>query len=288
MKPVLMRHTESSHDSFKIWQNCNPYRHNPWHYHPEFEITYIVRGNGTLFIGNQMVGYEEDMLFIFGPNLPHEFRSNIVENPDLDSESYSVHFDHLFLGEQFYQLSEVHGVNDLLFHASRGILVEDQSTKDCLKLLLIKLYQAKGLARICLLLEMLHVLTQCPNMAYLSSNSFIEFIDRDKDHRINDVFQYVMKNFTSNITVNEAASLVNMTTTSFCRFFKNRTHKSFMEYVTQVRIGYACRLLLEGKLSISQVAYTSGFGNLSHFNKQFKLSEGVTPSQFTKSYLFSS
>lgn len=284
MKPILMRHSEPINESFKIWHNGDPYRHNPWHYHPECEITYIIKGRGSLFIGDQMVDYGDDELVIFGANLPHEFRSHVTDNPDFYSESYSVHFNQHFLGESFYQLPEVQLVNDILSHASRGIRVDDPTTKANLKVLLERLYSTKGLPKVYLILEIFHLLTQCPKMVYLSSSSFVDIIDQDKDNRINEVYQYVMKNFTSSITIQDVASLVSMTETSFCRFFRDRTHKSFTQYVTEVRVGYACRLLLEGTLTIAQVAYSSGFGNLSHFNKQFKLLKGMTPSQFIGDY----
>lgn len=285
MKPVLMRHSEPINESFKIWHNGGPYRHNPWHYHPECEITYIVKGKGSLFIGDEMVDYGDDELVIFGPNLPHEFRSDVTESPDFYSESFSVHFDNYFLGEYFYQLPEVVLVKDLLLHATRGIRVDDRPTKMALRHLFEKLYNAKGLPKVYMVLEMFHLLTQCPKMVYLSSNSFVDSIDHDKDNRINEVYQYVMKNFTSSIAIQDVASIVNMTPTSFCRFFKDRTHRSFMRYVTEVRVGYACRLLLEGKLTIAQVAYSSGFGNLSHFNKQFRAIKQMTPTQFMADFV---
>lgn len=285
MKPLLMRHSEPINESFKVWKNGTPYRHNPWHYHPECEITYIYKGKGILFIGDQMIDYGDDEVIMMGPNLPHEFRSDIEDSPDLYSQSVSIHFDQLFLGEKFYQLPEVISINELLFDSLRGVRVNNHQTKHELKRIFIQLTEAQGMPKIYLILQLLHILAKCRNLDYLSSNSFANSFDKNADDRINKVYQYVMKNFTNSISTPKVASLINMTPTSFCRFFKERTHKQFIQYVTEIRVGYACRLLLEGTLTIAQVAYSSGFGNLSHFNKQFKTVKGITPSQFLKGYL---
>lgn len=280
MKPLLMRHSEPLNESFKIWRNGNPYRHNPWHYHPECEITYIYKGKGLLFIGDKMVDYGKDELILIGPNLPHEFRSDVTETPDLHSRSVSIHFNQYFLGEYFYRLPEMALIADLLAKSTQGIRINDNSIKNQLKKVFNKLLEAEGAPKIYKILEILHIISQCPKLTYLSSNSFVDSIDQSQDHRINQVYAFVMKNFTKAIAVEEMARLINMTPTSFCRFFRDRTHKQFVQYLTEVRIGYACKLLLEGEFSISQVAYTSGFGNLSHFNKQFKNIKQMTPTQF--------
>jgi len=284
MKPLLMRHSEPINESFKIWRNFRPYHHNPWHYHPECEITYIFKGWGILFVGDQMVEYGDDELIMMGPNLPHEWRSHVINTPDLYSESVSIHFNQFFLGETFYQLAEAAMLRDFLTHSVRGIKIEDPHVKATLKHTLNELIIAGGIPKIYKLLEVLHLMAACNDRQYLSSNSFVDSIDQSNNHRINQVYAYVMKNFTKAISIGEVATVINMTPTSFCRFFKDRTHKSFIRYLNEIRVGYACRLLLEGKLSISQIAYESGFGNLSNFNKQFREVKGITPTMFIKDH----
>ena len=283
MKPLLMRHSEPIDESFKIWHNGNPYRHNPWHYHPECEITFISKGKGVLFIGDQMMEYGDDELVVFGPNLPHEWRSDVVESPDLYSDSASIHFTQHFLGDYFYTLPETAAITDLLHHAERGIRIMDVELKKEIKAAIHELHTLSGLSRIYKLLRILDLLCSCKNSVSLSSNSFVASIDQGRDHRIRLIYEYVMKNFKQAVTIDEMASGINMTPTSFCRFFKECTNKSFITYLHEVRVGYACRLLLEGKYSIAQVAYESGFGNISNFNKQFLKIKKLTPGQFIKS-----
>lgn len=280
MRPHLMRHSEPVNESFKVWKNGNPYKHIRWHYHPEYEITYVFKGKGLLFIGDKMINYGNDELFMFGPNLPHEFRSSILKNPDLFSRSISIHFINGFLGRDFNELPEATVIKDLFAKSKQGIRINDAQVKTLFKKLARELLEMKGFQRIYTILELFHILSGSDKLTFLSSTAFVDSIDQSQDHRINQVYEFVMKNFTRPVKVADVASIINMTPTSFCRFFRNRTNKSFLLYLTEIRIGYACKLLLEDELSISQVAYTSGFGNLSHFNKQFRTRKGVTPSQF--------
>ena len=280
MKPILMRHVESTHESFKAWQNANPYLHNPWHYHPECEITYINQGSGVLFVGDKVLNYKKDTLIFIGSNLPHEWRSDIEETPDFHSQSTAVHFNKDFPGKDFYTIPEAVSINHLLEQSARGIKIKHDPSKKVVKDKLLLLLETKGIERITILFSILNSIATSPNMKLLSSHSFVDSIGEDGNHRMNEVYKYVMANFKHQVSVEQIAEEVNMTATSFCRFFKKRTNKSFIHYMNEIRIGYACKLLLEENLNISQIAYESGFGNLSNFNKQFKKMKKITPSQF--------
>jgi len=285
MKPLLMRHSEPLNESFKVWRNASPYKHNPWHYHPEYEITYIKKGNGVLYIGDEMIEYKDDDIIMIGSNLPHEMRSAITVHPDLLSESISIHFNEDFLGTGFSNLSEALVMKNLLQKSLRGIKIGSaNSQKKTLIENIDVLIESKGLLKISKLLEIIYIISECTDVQYLSSNSFINSIEQSQNHKINKVYEYVMKNFKNDISINEVASTINMIPTSFCRFFKERTNKQFIKFLTEIRMGYACRLLLEDKLSIAQIAFESGFGTVSNFNKQFKKVKGTTPSLFIKNY----
>lgn len=275
-----MRHVETTHDSFKSWENARPYLHNPWHYHPECEITYINKGYGVLFIGDKVLNYSKDMLIVIGSNLPHEWRSDYKENPDFYSQSFAVHFNKNFPGEDFYKIPEAVSINHLLEQSVRGIKINDTACKKMVKEKLMLLQKTKGIERISILLSILNNLASCQKMEFLSSRAFVSSIDEGHNQRMNQVYKYVMEHFRDEISVDQISREIYMTTTSFCRFFKKRTNKSFMQYVNDIRIGYACKLLLEENYNISQIAYESGFENLSNFNKQFKKIKNITPSRY--------
>jgi len=284
MKPILMRHVESSSGSFKVWSNGGPYVHNPWHYHPECELTFIQKGKGTLYIGDRMLDYGEDEFILLGPNLPHEWRSEITDNPDNHSRSLAIHFNKDLFGQSFYQLPEVATINQVLSKAERGLKIENSKTKSIIKKKLSKLYTSVGIKRVCKLLEILDVIAKSPDTTFLASSSFTSATDYSQSRRLNKVYEHVKNNFKRPITIMEVANTINMTESSFCRYFKERTNKSFISYLNEVRIGYACRLLLEGEISISQIAYESGFSNISNFNKHFKNIKSVTPTKFVNEY----
>lgn len=275
-----MRHIESTHESFKTWQNANPYVHNPWHYHPECEITYINKGRGVLFIGDRVLNYKEDTLIFIGPNLPHEWRSDNKEEPDLFSLSTAVHFNISFPGNEFYKIPEANLINQLMELSCRGIKVQNKNSKRKVKKKLLLLLTTEGIERINILFSILNHIAVCPQKEFLSSQSFVTSIGEGQHQRMNQVYKYVMANFKEQISVKHLAEKVNMTDTSFCRFFKKRTNKPFIQYLNEIRVGYACKLLLEENYSISQIAYECGFGNLSNFNKQFKKIKKMTPSEY--------
>jgi len=280
MNPVLMRHMEPTNESFKAWKNGNPYLHNPWHYHPEVEITFITRGEGILFIGDGIMNYKQNELIMIGTNLPHEWRSDINQPIDYYSECIAVHFNKQFPGEDFYKIPEATPINNLYDLSLRGIRVNEEATKTFVKEKLLKLIETTGIVRINILFSILNNIAYCPDVELLSSSGFFSSVNESQTYRMNLIYKYVINNFKNQVSIDSVAQQVNMTATSFCRFFKKRTTKSFIQYINEIRVGYACKLLLEENQSISEIAYESGFENISNFNKQFKKIKNITPSQF--------
>ena len=280
MKPVLMRHVETTNESFKAWKNGNPYLHNPWHYHPEVEITLITKGEGVLFIGDKISKYSNQELVMIGSNLPHEWRSDSNPSNDHYSECLAVHFNKNFPGEDFYKIPEALPINYLLDLSLRGIKVNEEAAKLFIREKLLLLIKTTGIERINILFSILNRIASCSDIELLSSAGFFNSINDRQTDKMNIIYKYVINNFKNQISIDLVAQQVNMTTTSFCRFFKKGTSKSFIQYINEIRVGYACKLLLEENFSISEIAYESGFENISNFNKQFKKIKNITPSQF--------
>jgi AraC-like DNA-binding protein len=280
MKPVLMRHVETTNESFKAWKNGNPYLHNPWHYHPELEITVIIKGSGVLFVGDKILKYKENEVFLIGSNLPHEWRSDIKKARDNYSESIAVHFMKDFPGVDFYKIAEAFPIKQLLDQSARGIKVGDLKTMEFIRQKLLQLIETKGIERISILFSILDAIAQSPRLELLSSHSFVISIDEGQNHKIIQVYKFMISNFKNQISLEQVSAQINMSPTSFCRFFKRRTNKSFIQYLNEIRIGYSCKLLIEGNYNVSEVAYESGFENISHFNKQFRKIKRMTPSEF--------
>ncbi len=124
------------------------------------------------------------------------------------------------------------------------------------------------------------------NGTFLSSEGFTKLNNQFQVEKINKVYDYTLSNFTSQITIEDVASVANMNPASFCRFFKQVMHKTFIHFLTEVRMGYACKLLIDkDDFTIASVCYESGFKNLSNFNRQFKEYTGKTPSEYKREFI---
>ncbi len=283
MKPVLMRHVGTISESFKAWKNGNPYAHNPFHYHPEFEITHITNGKGILILGDKAIPYSENELIIIAPNIPHEWRSSSNETPDYYTQSISIHFYKYFIGKSFYEMPEAVYIKQLIEQSEIAIRILGEDTKKAIREKMSSLLTEKGMERIVLLMNILEAISTTSDIEVIYGGGILSSRTEEQNSRINKVFRYVIDNFKSNISISDAAKEANLTSTSFCRFFKQRTQKSFVQYVNEIRVEYACKLLIDGKDTINQIAHKSGFENISNFNTQFKKIVKLTPREFIKS-----
>lgn len=284
MKPILLRHVETTTESFKAWRNASPYMHNPWHYHPECELTLIEEGTGILFVGDCVTHYRKNDLVLIGPNLPHEFRSNHHHLPDYTTQSSAIHFKWDFPGEEFYKIPEAKIIYETLLKSERGIKVTDHLTLSTIRTNFEDIFKKKGISRINILFSILQSIADSSNQEYLSSQAFLDSIHENTDNKMYWVYKFIMENFRERVCQEQLAKELNMTTSSFSRFFKKRAHKSFVNYVNEIRVGYACKLLLFDDQNISGAAYESGFENISNFNKQFQKIKGCTPSAYLKTF----
>jgi AraC-like DNA-binding protein len=290
MRPVLLKHEVSSQETaFKIWKNANPYQHNPWHFHPEIEITYIEKDEGTRFVGDSIQPYWNDDLVVLGSNLPHEWRSNFFrkDNENFHSQSMAVHFLEEFPGGDFYAMPEAADLRAFLETSRRGIKVNDLVVRKKVKQKLVKMHTAPPFHKVLLLFSILDVIIHAADNELLASRGFVEsFCDQQGgDFKINRVYEYTIVHFKEPITIDTMADLVSMTPNAFCRYFKKSTNKVFTVYLSELRIGYACKFLIEQQYSISQIAFECGFRNISNFNKQFRSVTGKTPTEYIRHFL---
>lgn len=289
MKPFHKKITYFSSYSFSINREEPPEFDTPWHYHPEFELNYIQGSRGTRFMGDNISEFTEYELTLVGSNLPHFWKEDENCPPTIKNYNPSaivIHFNKSFLGSDFFERPEFSKINELLEHSKRGITF---SKKTALKVhnRMNQIVDKPPFERVMLLLEVLHILTQEKKINKLASNGFVNFFAEKKSEKINSIYEYTMSNFKNRITLEEVASLVFMTKESFCRYFKNNTGKTYFDFLIEVRIGYACKLLQQGYLTVSQIGYECGYTNLTNFNRQFKKVVGLKPLEFQKEHNFS-
>jgi AraC-like DNA-binding protein/quercetin dioxygenase-like cupin family protein len=257
-----------------------------WHFHPEYQLFIVLKGRGTRFIGDHVKHFKEGDITLTGPNLPHMWRSDnegyaVEEN--LWSEGIVVYFHDDFIGQSLLQKEEMIKLRQLFQKSLRGLDVTGR-TADTVRGMINNLIYLEGMESVLELFKILHCLANTTESTILASPGYTNSLKEGDTERMNNVHAYVMKNFRDKIELGTVASLANMTPTSFSRYFKIHANKTFSEFLSEIRIGHACKLLIENKMNIGQACYESGFQTLSNFNKQFKAITKRTPLSYKKEY----
>jgi AraC-like DNA-binding protein len=282
MKPTFLKVSNSLETSIDIRHEIAPYFKNPWHFHPELELTLILESSGTHFIGNSISAFYKNELTLTGPNLPHYWRCDPIyyqKRHNLKAEAIIVRFPEHFLGDDFFLIPEMHHINTLFKISRRGLKIFGE-TKEQTSEIMGTMVQMDGAERIIALLQILNLLAKSSDYKILSCRGFVNTSETSDTERINDVYAYLIENFMHPIELNLIASVANMNPTAFCRYFKAKTGKTFTQILHEIRIGHACKILIEGKLNASQVCYECGYQNQSYFIKQFKRITQQTPFQY--------
>lgn len=283
MKPQLLTRKNPFDSSFTAIKHAYNNFLNVWHYHPELELVYILESTGTRFIGDSIQKFKKGDLVLLGENLPHLWQNDqkyYKKDASLVAEAYSIHFNKSFAGEVFFNLPEMDPIPAFMLTARQGILFTGAGRDKALPML-HTLINSTGYRKFICLLDLLMMLALETEFELLSSEGFTTPLD-STDDRMGKIYTFTYANFKQNITLDEVASLVALNPTAFCRYFKSITKKTYSQFVNEIRIGFACKLLIEGHFNISEVAFESGFNNLSNFNRQFKNKKKISPSQYLK------
>ena len=260
----------------------------PLHFHLEYEIIYIKEGTGTRFLGNSISKFEAGDILLIGSNLPHFMKSDEVYhsgNSDLRVKGTIIQFEKEFMYSAINHYPHFIKIKNLFQESQRGIYFTAASFPK-LQDLIEKIPLENGLNQLMLFLEILKEMSETENRQTISTADFVNETIYDTA-RIDKIISYLNKNYTRNISLDEIASFAAMNSSAFCRYFRSKTGKSFKNYILDMRIGYACKLLLMEDISISQLSIQCGFETISHFNKTFKKNTGYVPSQYRKTMLSS-
>lgn len=258
----------------------------PWHYHPAIEIMYITRGIGTRFVGDCIEQYEEGDVCMIGPNLPHEWRNDDAyfdKESGLRATCICLFFKREIFDPNFIRLPEMNNIRDLIERSRRGLKFTGKSKLEITRFIR-SLVNDVGVRKVTNLLTLLELMATSTEYELLASVGFTNSVNSEDFERFNKVYKFLVKNFATSIRLEEVSTLVGLTPTAFCRYFKERTKKTFVEYLNEMRIGYSKKLLLENKMKISTISGEVGFPNLSNFISQFKKVTGMSPSQFQKQF----
>ncbi|WP_161890337.1 AraC family transcriptional regulator [Pontibacter russatus] len=284
MKPVYFKIPKTSGETVRVQHEVQPHFYENLHFHPEVQIMFICEGSGTQFIGDSIGSFNSGDLLLLGPNLPHVFRNDkryYEQGSVLKVENISVFFQTESFGEHFLSLPEAYPVHKLLLYSKRGIRIKGE-TKNRITALVQQMLRLDGFERMIQLFTILHLLSLSKELEPLSSVGFDGPQNDSDSKKINDVFTYIMNNFSEEVKLQEAASIANMSVNAFCRYFKQHTRKTFSSFLNEIRIGHACRLLIEDRWNVRETAFDCGFDNISYFNRQFKNITSYTPSEYVK------
>jgi AraC-like DNA-binding protein len=284
MRPELLKVPRRPDDSFSVRRDLSNQVNNRWHYHVELELIHFHRGSGTQFVGDNIKRFEAGDIVLVGPNLPHFWR---YDHPDPEADApYStvIHFREDLWGQSFINLPEVRAVKALLDKAGRGILVQGKREQRRLGALIDEIPGAEGLDRLLRLLRVLSELAATSRPLLLSSIGFSPVFSEGESERINAIYDFTLQHFADNIYLEDVSRVAQLVPNSFCRYFKAKTGKTYSQFVTEIRVGHACKLLIEGKDSIKQVCYASGFNNFTSFNAAFKRTTGKVPQAYQKEF----
>jgi len=278
MKALPFKIPKTADSSIQVQVDHQPYFYDTLHQHPETQITLIVSGTGTIFQGEYIGDYKSGDVFVIGANVPHVLRSDISHYQQSESTSHaiSVFFDDQSFGSSFFDLPELSELRILLHQSIRGIRLI-AAAKKSVGQTLMDMTEMSGLSSIISLLSVLNTIANSKDLHYLSKEFTPYVIDENEGIRLNEIFQFTIKQHHRQIKLEEVASMANMTTSAFCRYFKLRTRKTYITFLNEVRIAQACKLLINEDLTIAQICYECGFSNLSHFNRVFKHLNKVSP-----------
>lgn len=283
MKLHLADRSSKLNNSFTARLNSFPHFLKLWHYHPELELILIVKSKGTKFIGDSISKFDEGEVLLIGENLPHMFFNDeeyFSKNSNLVAEAIVIHFRKDFLK----YIPEMNHILKLFEKAYQGIHFI-QSNEEISAIFQKILITKSDFDKTLLLIRLLNGLATQNDFILLASKGFSNTFTNDNNGKLDKVYQYIFKNFNRTITLKTAADIANMNESAFSRLFKRINKKPFSKYLNEIRIGYACKLLLEDKCNIATICYESGFNNLSNFNRQFKAITSFSPSEYLKKHM---
>ncbi len=286
IKPSFHKVPLKSGDSFSVRRDLRPHFESIWHYHPEMELHYTVKGTGVKFIGDNVSNFSDGDMIFLGPNLPHTWRcaEEFFQNdPGLHVEAIVLHFLPDCFGKEFLSIPETALIRDFFEASKRGFLIKEPAKSVIVKLLNDSL-ESEGIDRVIIMVNILKQLINADKSNISDFSNLSPNIDI-KMSLFDSIYSYALKNYNREISLDEIANHANMSISSFCRTFKVITKKTFVDFLIEIRVSNACRYLIEEDLDIQSVALKSGFNNLSNFYRQFKKIKGCTPLFYKNEYL---
>lgn len=268
----------------------DPYFDPNWHFHPHFQLFAVLEGYGTRLIGDSIQPFTPGDTVFLGPDIPHLWRCDpayFEDDPSPGTHGIVVYFQEDFLGNELFEVPEMHPIAHFLRESAHGYSFTEPFREKVIATLR-EFLELSGFEKIIHLLKLLNELAHTPYKLPITSVGYRNTYKVSETERMQKVHNYLLQHFKNEIRLKDVAGHAGMSEAAFCRYFRARTGKTLTGLLNEIRVGHACRLLIDGNLNISQIAYDSGFDTLSNFNRNFKKITGKTPGRYRSDYILPS
>lgn len=283
MEPICYKVPRQKPETVRAEYWDLPYFYEPVHFHDECQLTYIIEGEGILFLGDKLDRFKKGDLYLIGPRLPHVFRNDpsyFKEDSNLRAKAITIFFLKDALMAMFDKIPEAYNIERLLENSNLGVRLTNENAHRVLPNMK-NLLKLNGIQKVFELLIAISRISIDKNVEIISTGAPL-ILEEEDSIKLNKVFDFISKKFNERISLKEVSSLVCMTPTSFCRYFKRRTQKTFSQYLIEVRISNACKYLVESQYNVAETCYSSGYNNISNFHRHFISITGMTPNKYRR------
>lgn len=279
MKLVQTEISPTINSMFSVLERKGCYFVAPFHFHPEMELVYIVESHGKRIIGDSIQPFAAGDMFFIGSNLPHVWLNDEIYyqgDESLHARAIVLYFNKNLFSENFYSTKEAIKMQEFFKRAEGGFSISGHTNKIVARRL-EALLQKSDFDLVIHILEIIRILSESKDLELLTSEGYFAQHKFSETDRLSEAYKYVQQNFREHINLATIAKISNLTPQSFCRLFKKRNGKNFVEYLNEVRVSAACKYLLDKEWTVSEIAYHCGYKTVSNFNKLFKKITGVSP-----------
>jgi AraC-like DNA-binding protein len=276
---ALLPDLAPSRKPFLVKKIIRPYFSTDFHFHKECQLVYIVSGSGTRIIGNSIEHFDAGDLTFVGPNVPHVWYSESAPGEITEAVSIALYINPDAISDHLDLLIDTKELRHFFKASERGITILGRKKKLVVDIL-SQMQERKNVALMSSFFQILDQLLDPDELVWLNTPDLISVYSAATSRRVPKLMHFIQQNFKEDITLQQAASVAGLQIHSFCRFFKGLTNRTFSDFLNEVRIGFAGKLLLQSDLSITQIALESGYSNISYFNRSFKKINKMSPKEY--------
>ena len=286
MKPQILNVSGDSFQSFGARIDTLPGINSRWHCHSALELIYFKKGNGTQFIGDSVKPFIDGDIVLVGKNLPHYWRFSPIAHIDRSGspvEIYVIHFTEDFWGKDLISLPEFAEVRKMFELSKRGLQILGRHSRT-ISSIIEQIVHSTGPKKISLLIDCLTEISRCKEVKYLATLGFVFEHPEIEKERLQLIYNYTLRNYKKKIDLKEIADVARVSPNSFCRFFKTTSRKTYTQFLSEIRVGQACKMLIENKFSVKEICFESGFNNFTSFHRAFRIITGKSPLVYQRSF----